>query len=105
MTVLWDGTADRPWGKHLFAPQHQIIPPPADPLPHYSSFYREITSKVRATKGHFGEEAFNAEQLARAAGIHPDRAASVIGHFVRVGMMIRLPKQPMRKREYQWLQK
>lgn len=108
MTVLWDGTAAKPWGKMIFADQSVQtiwIPHPKKP-PH-----GEIVRSVRLLKGRFQDRWFTTQELADEAGISFDMASTAIGNLCllqevqRERKKVGRPTNTTARQRYQFMQK
>jgi hypothetical protein len=100
MTVLFDGTSNRPYGKMLFCEQSVTVAPPPEPEPLIRREYRTVVTQVRALKASCGSQWYTAAEFGSMCGLDRERMSRVIAGLIKRGEMRPERKRPMRSGAY-----
>jgi hypothetical protein len=98
--VLFDGTANRPYGKMLFSEQSVTVAPPPEPEPLIRREYRTVVTQVRALKASCGSQWYTAAEFGEMCGLDRERMSRVIAGLIKRGEMRPERKRPMRSGAY-----
>jgi hypothetical protein len=98
--VLFDGTANRPYGKMLFSEQSVTVAPPPAPEPLIRREYRTVVTQVRALKASCGSQWYTAAEFGSMCGLDRERMSRVIAGLIKRGEMRPERKRPMRSGAY-----
>jgi hypothetical protein len=93
--TLWDGTANAPWGRMLFCDE-SVLPSAESVRP----VVVVVTpfQRVRKVRQSFGDRWFTVDEMADATGLAREDASSAIGWGVKIKVIQRERKAPMRGR-------
>jgi hypothetical protein len=98
--VLFDGTANAPWGRMLFAEESAHVEP-AKPEPPWG----DRTTQIRWAVVQHGDQWFTADQIASLIPVNRDLVGNTLARLVQRGWIERARKIPMQRQQYRRIPK